>query len=459
MRKTTALWSFTLLASLLVSASVAQAAVRLQDVKGLIIARQLNASPQAAPAKNWKSRDEYDAFTAMNNEKDPNKKISLAEAFLQKYANSDFKDGAYMAELQAYQQLQQTDKAVDAAHKVLDANPNQPEQLEALRYLSFVFPFTYKAEDSEAATKLSRAESDAKLGLDVLQKLQKPANVPESDFNTAVKGLRAIFNGTVGFVALQRKDYAAALTSYKAAAEDNPNDWYIFFRMGLAYLLSNPHDYDNGIWDIARAYELAKAASDTNAAEFEKYLKQTYVGYHGNDQGLEDIETQAARTANPPAGFKVTPMEAPKATGNPMVDAFNTMTYPLKFGGETAQKQWDSLKGQDIALGGVIDSVEKGSEAGTYLVRVAILDQSRAAAGTYDIEVKDTTQPNVKNLVRGDAVSFKGKADSYTATPNVMVTVVGQITQPDPLPDKPPVKEKPKATTTKRRSTTHKTTQ
>jgi len=458
MRKTTALWSFTLLASLLVSASVAQAAVRLQDVKGLIIARQLNASPQAAPAKNWKSRDEYDAFTAMNNEKDPNKKISLAEAFLQKYANSDFKDGAYMAELQAYQQTGSTDKAVEAARKVLEANPNEPEQLEALRYMSFVFPFTYKAEDPEHDAKLSRAESDAKLGLDVLQKLQKPANVSESDFNTAVKGLRAIFNGTVGFVALQRKDYASAVTSYKAAGEDDPSNVYTFYRMGLAYLYSNPHDYDNGIWYIARAVALARG-KDPNAAEFEKYLTQTYVGYHGNDQGLKDIETQAAQSANPPSGFKVTAMEAPKATGNPMVDAFNTMTYPLKFGGETAQKQWDSLKGQDIALGGVIDSVEKGSEAGTYLVRVAILDQSRAAAGTYDIEVKDTTQPNVKNLVRGDAVNFKGKADSYTATPNVMVTVVGQITQPDPLPDKPPVKEKPKATTPKRRSTTRKTTQ
>jgi tetratricopeptide (TPR) repeat protein len=455
MRKTTALWSFTLLASLLISASVAQADGRLQTGPGRTFTHQVNAPAQAAQTKNWKSRDEYDAFTAMSSEKDANKKISLAEAFLQKYSNSDFKDGAYVVEMQSYYQLGQSDKAVEAAHKAVEVNP---ENLDALRFLSFVFPFIYKADDPDATAKLSRAESDAKHGLEVLQKLQKPGNVPEEQFNQAVKGLRAIFNGTVGFAALQRKDYAGAITSYKAAAEDNPSDWYIFFRMGLAYLLSNPHDYDNGIWDIARAYDLAKAANDTNAAEFEKYLKQTYIGYHGNDQGLQDIETQAAQAANPPAGFKVAPMEAPKHTGNPMVDAFNDMTYPLKFGGETAQKQWDGLKGQDIALGGVIDSVEKGSEAGTYLVRIAILDQSRATSGTYDIEVKDTTQPNVKNLVRGDAVSFKGKADSYAATPNVMVTVVGTITQPDPLPDKPPVKEKPKPTTTRHR-TTHKSTQ
>jgi hypothetical protein len=48
--------------------------------------------------------------------------------------------------------------------------------------------------------------------------------------------------------------------------------------------------------------------------------------------------------------------------------------------------------------------------------------------------------------------------DSYTATPNVTLTVVGAITEPDPLPDKPPVKEKPKPATTRRR-TTHKATQ
>jgi tetratricopeptide (TPR) repeat protein len=452
MRKTTALWSFTLLVSLLVSTPVAQAAVRSQNLEGRTFIHRLNAPPQAAQAKNWKSRDEYDAFNAMATEKDLNKKISLAEAFLQKFANSDFKDGAYVMEMQTYQQLNQPDKAVEVGHKALEVNPGN---LDALRFLSFVFPFVYKADDPEATAKLSRAESDAKHGLEVLQKLQKPANVPDNDFNQAIKSLRDIFNGTVGFVALQRKDYAAAITSYKAAAEDNPNDWYVFFRMGLAYLLSNPHDYDHGIWDIARAYDLAKAAPDPNAAEFEKYLRQTYINYHGNDQGLQDIMTQAASSVNPPEGFKVAAMEAPKPTGNPLVDAFNTMTYPLKFGGETAQKQWDGLKGQPLELGGVVGSVEKGTEAGTYLVRIDILDQSKATPGVYDIELKDSKQPNVKNLVRGDAVRFKGVMDSYTATPNVVLTVVGEVTQPDPLPDKPPATGKPKPT----RHPTHKPAQ
>ena len=441
MRKPTALWSFTLLVSLVVWTPAAQAAAKPQHVLRGAFAYQWNAPPQAAQAKNWKGRDEYDAYTAMANEKDPNKKISLAEAFLQKYSNSDFKDLAYVVEMQTYQQLNQPDKAVEAGHKALEANPDNPD---ALRFLSFVFPFVYKADDPEATAKLSRAESDAKHGLEMLQKLQKPAGVSDEQFNQAIKGLRAVFNGTVGFIALQRKDYPAAITSYKAASEDNPSDWYVFYRMGLAYLYSNPHDYDHGIWYIARALALAQAAKDPNAEEFDKYLKQTYIGYHGNDQGLQDVVTQAASSVNPPDGFKVAAMEAPKHTGNPLVDGFNDMTFPLKFGGETAQKAWDALKGQALELGGVVSSVQKGSDAGTYLVRIGILDQSKATPGVYDIEVKDSKQPNVKNLAPGDAVRFKGTADSYTATPNVVLTVVGEITQPDPLPDKPPVKEKPK---------------
>ncbi len=439
MRKITAFWSFTLLASLLVSASLAQAAVRVQNVEGRIFARQLNAPPQAAKAPSWKSRDEYDAYMAMANEKDPSKKIQLAEAFLTKYANSDFKEGAFFVEMQTYQQQNQPDKAIEAAHKVLGANPDNPD---ALRFLTFVFPFMYKGDAPDHDAKLSEAETEAKHGLEVVQKLQKPANVPEDQFNQAVKALRDVFNGTIGFVDLQRKDYPGAITADKAAAEDNPSDEYVFYRMGLAYLYGNPHDYDNGIWYLARAVALAQAAKDTNATEFETYLKKTYVGYHGNEDGLKDIETQAGTSPNPPTGFKVAAMEAPKKTGNPLIDQFNDMTYPLKFGGETAQKQWDALKGQPLEYGGSVDSVEKGTDPGTYMVRIDILDQSKATPGVYDIELKDSKQADVKNLQPGDLIRFKGTMDSYTATPNVIVTVVGEVTDPNPLPDKPPAKEK-----------------
>ncbi len=454
MTKMSALLTFTLLVGFASQRGVAQAAEGRWKALRPVPARALGAPPQAAQPKQpqWKSRDEYDAFQAMINEKDLNKRISLIEAFQQKYSNSDFKDGAYILMMQTHQQLNQVDKAMGAARKALEANP---DNIDALGYLSFVFPFVFKGDDPEATTKLSRADSEARHGLEALQKIPKPANVTDEQFNQYIKPRRANFNSAVGFVALQRKDYPAAISALQTAEQDNPSDVYTFYRLGLASLYSSPPDYDHAVWNIARAVSLAKASQNPAGAEIEKFLKRAYANYHGNEEGLSNVVEQAAASATPPEGFKVTAMEIPKETGNPNIDNFNKMTFQLKFGGEKAQKLWDALKGQTIELGGSIDSVEKATDADAYNVRIDILEQSKAAEGVYDIEVKDSTQPNVKNLSKGDLVRFKGTIAAYTATPNLVLTVNGEITTP--LPDQPPAKAKPKPKPKPRPRTTRKT--
>ncbi len=440
MRKNTALWTLALLVSLSSGATAGEVANHPGRSADLAIVDRTEAPPQAAQAKptTWSSRDEYDAYTALA-KATPANLVPLADAFLQKYPNSFMKADVLAREMGAYAQSGDMTKAMETGQKVLQTDP---DNLAALRFLSYTFPFLYKSDQADATTALSRADSDAHHGLEVLQKLQRPAGATDEQFQQAVKEFRSVFNSCIGFVALQKKDYAGALTALKAATDDNPSSWYAIYWMGTAYLLSTPHDYDHAIWYFARAVDLAKAGKDPNADGWEKYLKQTYVGYHGTDTGLSDIMTQAAASANPPEGFKVEQVKEPPKTGNNVVDAYNTMTFPLKLGGETAQKTWDSLKGQTIGLGGTVMSVEKGTEPNMYLVRIAVLDSTKSADG-YDIELKDSTQPDVKNLQKGDLLTYKGTADSYTATPNLILTLVGEVTSD--LPDKPPVKGKPPA--------------
>jgi tetratricopeptide (TPR) repeat protein len=448
MKKTTALWILILLVSLSAGAAAAEVAGRAARSVELAPVRHMQAPPQAAQAKpQWSGRDEYDAYTALANEKTPAKLIPLADAFLQKYPNSIVKADVLLRQMGAYAQSNDVAKAVDVGQKVLQADP---DNLPALRFLSFTFPFLYKADEPDATSKLSRADSDAHHGLEVLQKLQKPAGATDEQFQQGVKDVRSVFNNCVGFAALQHKDYANAVTAFKAAVDDNPSDVYTFYRLGLAYMYSTPPDYDHALWYIARAVALAKASTNPAGDEIDKFLKRAYVNYHGNDQGLADTVAQAAGAVNPPDGFKVAPMEVPKPTGDPNKDAFNTMTFPLKLGGEKAQKTWDALKGQAVELGGAVDSVEKGTDPNTYLVRIDILDQSKSVEGVYDIELKDSTQPNVKNLQKGDFLRFKGTADSFTATPSMILTLVGEVTTD--LPDAPAAKPKPKPKTT---PTTH----
>ncbi len=434
MKKSTALWTLTLLVSFACAATAGEPANHSAQPVPLNPATRLQAAPQAASGPQWKSRDEYEAYIAMTGEKDPDKQLALAQAFVTKYANSDFISGAYTVEMTVYATKGKTDDASEAAKKVLSADPNN---LDALAFLSYVFPFTYKDSDPDKAAKLSTADTDARHGLDVLGKLQKPAAVQQDVFNKYVAVKRALFNATVGFVALQNKNYPDAIKYLKAANADNPSDVYNFYRLGLAYYYSSPADYDNAIWNIARAAALADAAKNPAGADIAKFLKSAYVSYHGTDTGLTDIQAQAATQANPPDGFKISKPEPPKATGNQVIDVYNTMTYPLTLGGETAQKAWDALKGQAYGSGGAVAGVEKGTDAGTFLVHIAILDTTKSTDG-YDIELKDTTQPNVMNLQKGDLLTFKGNLDSYVATPALILTLVGEVTSD--LPDKPPAK-------------------
>jgi tetratricopeptide (TPR) repeat protein len=462
MKKTTALFTFALLlvAALCISLGPSAGggtALSAGPAPAWAASPPIPQAPQASQPKapQWKSREEYDAFQAMAGEKDPTKKVSLAEAFLQKFTTTDFKDLAYLEEMKAYQQLGDGAKAIEAGQKAIDANPGN---LDAYTLEAYLFPFVFKGDDPDAAAKLARAETDAKRGLDVLQKAQKPANLSDEQFNTSNKARRAVFNGLIGFVALQRKDYPAAVTSLKPAVEDNPTDPYLFYRLGVAYISSEPRDYDNGIWNLARSSALAKASNNPAQADIDKYLKQVYINYHGNDEGLADIVAQAASSPTPPQGFKVAQMEAPKPTGNASVDAFNQTFFQLKLGGERAQKLWDSLKGQPFGVGGFVESVDKGTDPGTYVVKIDVLSQSKTAEGVYDIELKDSSQPNVKNLSKGDAVHFQGTIAAYAATPNLVITLDNGKINEDEIPDQPKVTAKPKPKPKPKPRTTRRTT-
>ncbi len=408
------------------------------------------AAQEAAAKPQWKSREEYDAFQAIVSKKDPTQMIAAADAFLQKYPNSDFKDQADIAKMQAYQQLNQSDKAVDAARDALKVNPNN---LGALNYLSFAMPFLYKPTDPNKDAELAELDSYAKKGLEVLGQEQKPANMTDDQFNQQIKQLRANFNAADGFVALQKKDYATAITSFNAAKQDNPSDPFIFYRLGLAYLSSTPPDFDHAIWNLARAAVLSKTAKTADSAAIEKYYQQVYQSRHGSDAGENDVETQAATSVDAPADFKVAPAARHAATGNPFVDAFYNYEDNLKAGGDTETSTWSQIKGQNFGGPGWVDSVDKAPD-GTYVVHVDITNDSKNRNGTYDIDLKDA-QPGCKDLAQGDPIRFTGTISAYTTTPSFVLTLDSGHINDDDLAAAAAERKKPTGRATHHRPSGH----
>jgi tetratricopeptide (TPR) repeat protein len=77
------------------------------------------------------SKDEADAFNALQKEQAPDKKVQMAEAFISKYPNSDFLQFAEMFRLTGYSQLNNHKQAIAAAEKAIEDTIKFGEKLVA----------------------------------------------------------------------------------------------------------------------------------------------------------------------------------------------------------------------------------------------------------------------------------------------------------------------------------------
>ncbi|MGH9448163.1 MAG: tetratricopeptide repeat protein, partial [Terriglobia bacterium] len=341
--------------------------------------------PQAAKAPQWKSRAEYDAFTAIVKATGPQAKISAVDAFLAKFPNSDFKPEAEFFKLQAYQKSNQHTQAIATAKDILKSNPPDPIKVQALNYLAYVFPYVFKPGSPNSSAELTQMESEGKEGLQLLQQVQKPANVSQEQFEKGVKQVRTNLNRALGFAALEQKDDATAITYLKAAAGDDPNGSYIDSFLGQAYLASKPPDYNDALWYLARGVALAKAAGTPNLSGMQKLYDQWYEFRHGSNAGEQSLVAQADSSPNPPAGFKVATPPKHAKTGNPAVDAFYSMQDALSVGGNATQAAWNGYKGQPLAIIAFVESVSRGPDPDTWAVRADVLPQDRGRAGIYNL--------------------------------------------------------------------------
>src|SRR6185295_4122393 len=77
------------------------------------------------------SKDEFDAFMAVQNEQAPAKKVEMAEAFVAKYPNSDYVQYAHTFRLTSYSQLGKAKESIAASEQAIDSTIKFGEKLLA----------------------------------------------------------------------------------------------------------------------------------------------------------------------------------------------------------------------------------------------------------------------------------------------------------------------------------------
>ena len=246
MKKSLVMMLLVLASAALVQQSVAQAA------------GQPAASGQASQKKEIKDPAEYNAYVNAIQQQNPAQKAQALEAFLQTYPNTVMKEDALELLMVAYQQANDAQKALDAATRVLQSNPNN---IRALALLAYNYRALASQGGPQMADNLAKAKQYGQQGLQALQTMKKPDGMSDADFTKLHNETGAIFDGAVGFAALQAKDFPTAQKDMQEAVswESQPNiaDIYPLATADLEAKPMNPA----GFWFIVKAAMLAQGGT------------------------------------------------------------------------------------------------------------------------------------------------------------------------------------------------------
>lgn len=387
-------------------------------------------APQSSQssAPTIKDPAEYNAYVNAVQQTNAQQKAQALEAFLQTYPNSVMKVDATEQLMAAYQQAGDAQKTIDTANKILQLDP---KNIRALALLSYYYRMQASAGGPQMQQNLDQAASFGQRGLDALQGMTKPQGMSDADFTKFHNETGAIFDGAVGFAALQKKDMATASKDFGQAVawESQPNIADIY-PLATADLESKPMNPE-GFWYIVKASQLAQGQGQQQILE---YGRKKYIKYHGSEQGWTELvnDAKASQTVTPPSGFTVAAAPPPPSPAEQAADlvkskqpkdmSFAEWELVLSSGNQQASDTvWNTLKDKSVKLAAQVIS--------------ATASKIQLAGSEDDIEAKKAdidltmTKPLPARLIpaAGTMMEFEGTASSYTPNPFMMTMTDGVL--------------------------------
>jgi hypothetical protein len=269
----------------------------------------------------------------------------------------------------------------------------------------------------------TKAKDAAAQGLQTLNQWQKPQNMADDQFANNKKGLAVLFNSVAGIAESGLKDYKGAADSYKAVLALDPNDAVTHFRLGVAYLQEMPADAPNGFWELSRSIAL----KGPGEAQVRTYLRNQLLHYQQPscdklaDDEMNQMITLAGTSAERPASMTIPSSEELQKARD---DTANFLPW-LQEGGDHGRVMWLATCGLEYPDVGVkvLDIMPGDNDSFTLKVyRPAAADPDAAAkemdsASTPNMELHIVSQPDVKRLMKDDAVRFTGTLKDYQQSP------------------------------------------
>jgi hypothetical protein len=406
---------------------------------------------QAAAAGPQLSQEEYTAYNAVITATDPAAKAAAAEAFLTKYPQSTVKSTVLEQALAGYSGSNNAPKAIDAADRLLQVDPNNIRALALETAL-------LKAQGDAAADAAAKSASYAKAADAATRGLKatKPAAVADADWAAIQKQVTPYFYSAIGIDALTKKDMPGAIAAYTSelksvdvAATQAPGPLLqdTFF-LGNAYYGSTPPDYLSCTFFATRT---AIYAPDQFKPQFQPLATYCYKKYHGGEDGYDAVKASAKDNLFPPADFaasvKPAPTTADQATKLLADDKADDPTlaktaladreFVMSYGTSSqADEEFTPLKDKEVKITGKVVSITD-----TTLLLAVSDDAKQGSPMTADFSVTLKEAPKTPPAT-GATVDVVATFASYTQKP-VMVTMTGGEIQEKAPAAKAPVHRAP----------------
>lgn len=189
---------------------------------GAIVERyRQRAAPENMPEEVWTQRKaetlanvagsvnyvEATLFNAAYQVADPKAKAALFERYLAAFPSATYGANAEAVVAALYQQTQNYAKMLEFAQRILTRDPNNYGMLLLLA--------DYWSERGE---QLDRAEAHARKALELLDQAQRPAQVPEEQWQQQIGLQKGLANSAIGQVLVNRNRLPQAIEAFRAAS-------------------------------------------------------------------------------------------------------------------------------------------------------------------------------------------------------------------------------------------------
>lgn len=382
---------------------------------------QTAAQPQAPAQPKWKDRGEYDLVEAINKETDAKKKLALLDEWTKNYAATDFQETRLEMYMNAYRQLNDPTRMLEAAKKLLAEYPKNMSG-EYWADLLIVSSNDTNPADLDLADRAAQG----------LLAAEKPAAATEEQWKQTKQTMDVTAHRTLGWTAYQRKNWEAAEQHFTQELKMNPGDAQASYWLGGVILAQKkPERQSEALYYFARAaaYDGPDALDAATRKTMEAYVQKAYTTYHGQDpQGFQQLLAQAKNSPFPPPGFKILSSdemkdkqtEALKAS-NPAL-AFWVQYVKTPLTGSEAQTYFDQNLKSTLIPPENTPAFKATIISGSPEVRPKKLVVAIENASTPDATLTLAEDQTMTGKAEpGRVIEFRGAVTGYTTQPQLMV--------------------------------------